>query len=657
MQIVKYYTGNPLLNNALMTVKALAGLSSISELTTEILKGRIMKVYEELPYSLMSLNLRFKSYTMLFTKNGPLYNDKKLGRQIYQSLLLKIIDDFKNEGDNVCDISGLRYEKSFSQLFSEVLIDLGISEKDVEKKDLTLNRCWFPLLGGLGSDAQALPMAKYTYNVHPIFIVILQFLPLSAFIYKKGLLLVDSSNIEFCEYYVQENMEEVKRRLLRVPSGLPIENIKDFTKGHYLINALNVMLESKSDFDCSEFNFWSFSNSGAGASCDIDRIPNKLLLKLETLYVRHKTELTRILHNSMFSNGFLNCLDCNQEWLGLYPYKNYEGVTVEFFESYWEVIGQKKETEIAKYIAHLISKYKSDAFDKYLKEKNAYDCTLYNYKNDLNLVLLQATENGEWTFNHQLYIQDNKDSIPVIFSSYNLYKFIHFYYQKNEYSDQLPEIDVVNSTQACLCHWVIDLINRDIEKKQIDIKKQISDYSHFSSSIFDELFIRHCDDQNVTIYTVYPLLFDKKGKKDIWGLWSLLRYYYVTTSEYFQEDSLYTLPEIMMSDDYIQWFESIDSFVMAYLRYRMEKVVNHEKEGEYVKKIFKSIPKEDLREQRIWFKDILDRLNDYGKEGSWEEDLLVYDPMGNYNFSTFIYAVRMKFSKVVYEYSKVKTEN
>ncbi|MFV0581884.1 MAG: hypothetical protein ACK5N4_07555, partial [Parabacteroides gordonii] len=79
--------------------------------------------------------------------------------------------------------------------------------------------------------------------------------------------------------------------------------------------------------------------------------------------------------------------------------------------------------------------------------------------------------------------------------------------------------------------------------------------------------------------------------------------------------------------------------------------------GEYVKKIFKSIPKEDLREQRIWFKDILDRLNDYGKEGSWEEDLLVYDPMGNYNFSTFIYAVRMKFSKVVYEYSKVKTEN
>ena len=152
-------------------------------------------------------------------------------------------------------------------------------------------------------------------------------------------------------------------------------------------------------------------------------------------------------------------------------------------------------------------------------------------------------------------------------------------------------------------------------------------------------------------------MFDKKGKKDIWGLWSLLRYYYVTTSEYFQEDSLYTLPEIMMSDDYIQWFESIDSFVMAYLRYRMEKVVNHEKEGEYVKKIFKSIPKEDLREQRIWFKDILDRLNDYGKEGSWEEDLLVYDPMGNYNFSTFIYAVRMKFSKVVYEYSKVKTEN
>lgn len=656
MQIVKHYTGNPMLNNALMTVKALAGLSSISELTTEVLKEKLKKVYDENPYSLMDLNLRFKSYTMLFTKNGPLYNDKKLGKQIYQKLMLKIVDSYEDDGDKICDLSGLRYNKSFSQLFAEVLLDLGTPEKELTKKDLTLNRCWFPLLGGLGSDAQALPMAKYTYNVHPIFIVILQFLPLSALVYKKGLLLVDSSNIEFCEYYIEDNFNEVKDRLHGVSSTLPIENIKDFTRGHYLIKALNEMVKSKMDFDCSEFSFWSFSNSGAGASCNIDRIPNELLLKLETLYIRHKDELTQILHNSMFANGFLDCLDSNKEWSGLYPYRNYEGVSVDFFESYWEVIGQKKDTEMAKYIAYLISKYKSDTFDKYLNEKNAYDCTHYNYKNDLNKVLLLATENGEWSLKHQLYIQDDKDSVPILFASYHMYRFIHFYYQHSVYNDQLPKLEVIDSNQARTCRWVIDLISKDSEKKQIDLKNQILNTS-FSNSIFDELFIRHADDQNVSIYTVYPVLFDDKGKKDVWGLWSLLRYYYTTPTENLTEDSSYALPEITIVEDYKQWFESIDAFVMAYIRYRMHKVINEDKRGEYMKKIFKSVPKDDFREQRIWFKDILDRLNDFGKEGVWDEDTLIYDPMGNYNFSTFIYAVRMKLSKVVYEYSKVKTDN
>lgn len=81
MNIINHYTGNPMVNNALMTVKALAGLNSVRDITTKLLRNMIAKVCDDLPYSLMSMNLRFKSYTMLFTKNGPLYNDKKLGEK------------------------------------------------------------------------------------------------------------------------------------------------------------------------------------------------------------------------------------------------------------------------------------------------------------------------------------------------------------------------------------------------------------------------------------------------------------------------------------------------------------------------------------------------------------------------------------------------
>lgn len=57
-----------MVNNALMAVKALAGLDDVRDITTDVLRTMMKRVCDELPYSLMSLNLRFKSYTMLFTK-------------------------------------------------------------------------------------------------------------------------------------------------------------------------------------------------------------------------------------------------------------------------------------------------------------------------------------------------------------------------------------------------------------------------------------------------------------------------------------------------------------------------------------------------------------------------------------------------------------
>ena len=188
MNIINHYTGNPMVNNALMTIKALVGLSSVRNISTEILHEMIKRVCDELPYPLADLNLRFNSYTMLFANNNPLRNPscRKLGKKVYETLLYKIVDGFESEGDKQCNITGLRYTKTFSDFMLESWISLGVPEKEAKKKDLTLNRSWFPLLGGLGSDAQSLPMAMQTYNVHPICVVLLQFLPFSAYIYKKG---------------------------------------------------------------------------------------------------------------------------------------------------------------------------------------------------------------------------------------------------------------------------------------------------------------------------------------------------------------------------------------------------------------------------------------------------------------------------------------
>ena len=111
----------------------------------------------------------------------------------------------------------------------------------------------------------------------------MQFLPLSSLLYKGGILLIDSSNIKFSRRYIKQNLEVVKQKIELVKETEPIENIKDFAKGNYLNKALELIDEKEFEEDYSDLNLWSFSNSGTGASCEIDRIPDSLIRKLLNL--------------------------------------------------------------------------------------------------------------------------------------------------------------------------------------------------------------------------------------------------------------------------------------------------------------------------------------------------------------------------------------
>lgn len=64
-----------------MTIEALAGLKSVNEITSDVLRQQFNE------RKLWELNRRLKSYTMLFTRNGPLLNDAKLGESIYRFCL------------------------------------------------------------------------------------------------------------------------------------------------------------------------------------------------------------------------------------------------------------------------------------------------------------------------------------------------------------------------------------------------------------------------------------------------------------------------------------------------------------------------------------------------------------------------------------------
>lgn len=655
MNIINHYTGNPMVNNALMTIKALAKVDTVQEITTELLRAMLARPCRECEGSLMDFNLRFKSYTMLFTKNGPLYNDKKLGKQIYETLMYKIVDGFEAEGDRQCNLTGLRYSRSFSDYLLETLITLGVPEKDARKKDLTMNRCWFPLLGGLGSDAQSLPMAIQTYNVHPICVVLLQFLPFSAFIYKKGILLIDSTRLEFCEEFIEERNDVIVEKIKKgISPSEPIENFKGYSKGHYILSALEIMADYRSDFGDADFNLWSFSNSGAGANCSIDRVPNELVNKLVRLHKRHKTELTGILQNVAYSFSFLECLSDNKEWYGLYPAKKYDGVSVEFFESYWKLIGCTRQSELGKYVAGLIAKYKDGKDDSILNKTDAYTLK-YDYASVLSRILWKAAQQGEWKMTCQLAMLNEPECLPIHLSTTLWHKMIHFYYQKQAFEDSLPEVEVKNTRASRVCMKMIDLLNNATEGEREKVIRTILSgkygiYNDVDLSVFDSLLIKYAWQEGIC--HLYPLLYTVSGKKNVYSVCALLRLYYASDK---QENISAWEKEISLGSDDIdtdtrRWLNNINDFVCQYLDYRLQSVIDQSKISILLNKIQRSIPRGDIRTQMIWFYSILERLNESGFGKIWDEKELIYNPSGDYAFSLFLFTFQLGLQSKLQQY-------
>lgn len=652
MKMFENYTGNAMLNNALMTIEALAKLNSVSEITPNVL----LRLYTD--KGLLKLNKRLKSYTMLFTKNGPLHNDKANGDKTYEALFKTIVNNFENEGDKICEISGLKFNSTFKTFFEISLKNIGISEKEIQKKDTNLSRTWFPLIGGLGSDAQALPQAKFTLQIHPICIVIMQFLPLSALLYKGGILLIDSSNFEFAKAYVFDNQKELEKRIQATKSTDSVENVRDFSKGNYLIKALKILQDKEDEETYSDLNLWSFSNSGTGASCEIDRVPSSLiqkLIKLKKYSPNVRKELEEILNNGQSSFSFLKDLEDNKEWWLLYPNvfgsgkkrMEYNGVTVDFLEAYFKVINGVKKIEYAKYLAYLIDKYKSKSFEKYLSDTSAWNEK--EYRVDLYSVLVEATKNKEWDLYHHIQILDDSDQLPLRNTFYKIHKLIHFYYQKQVFLNKLPALNGIFSNTEIFCEWLISLIQNDINGNKII--KDLINTQNYASFGFSDLLLRSYELSYLNLSTITKTLYNENYYSAKSGLNELLRIFFNQSQK-----EIFDVKELVLSqepelDNYTEkWFDDIKSFCAEYISYYLDK---YKSKGKTLKLILDISL--DTSKFLYWFREAIERTNGYLKEKNgnrqdkWSEALL-YNPQGEFVISFVKFAIKFSLLKQ-YQYS------
>jgi hypothetical protein len=649
MNIFSNYTGNVLVNNALQTIEVLANLKDVSEITQQVL----LELYKK--HDLPKINKRLKSYTMIFSKNGPLHNDKDFGEKIYETLFTNIINNFESEGIHQCEITGLKFETTFKTFYEQALTEIRYPKSKIQNKDKTINRCWFPLVGALGSDAQALPQAMYEIKIHPICLVIIQFLPLSACLFKGGILLVDSVNFTFAKKFINHNVERIFESDSLKKGKASIENIKDYQKSHYLLKGLSFLIdkESRNYRDSySDLNLWSFSNSGTGASCEIDRIPSELINKLKKLYENPhiRNELERILQNSKLSDKFLACLEANKDCDLLYPAKNDQGTTVDFFEAYQKVINNDQFIDYAKYIASLLNKSdKSKTEEKLLKKTDAHKEPEYRYL--INRLLIQAVKKNEWSLLHHICILDNPDNTPINSGIYKLYKMIFFYYFKEAFSNSPPSLEIEkykNKNAYKVCSLFINLINNDSKKDRLI--KELIDSQKFRTISLLPLLIR--GNANLNLSTITKILYEtyednKPMELRVYGLLDLLRIYYNQIELNELEESPI---EFIQNNELVKY----KSFASDYFEYYTSKYRKDLKK--FNKHVLELFP-EDSYSFNLWFNEALENLNKLLKETNknhiWTDDLL-YDERGSpvYFFARF--AIEFELNKV---YTSQKQSN
>lgn len=606
MKMFKYYTGNAMLNNALMTIESLADLSDVSKITSNILKELYQSV--DLP----SINKRLKSYTMVFSLNNPLVNPAKkagnAGERTYDALMTAIMNSFENQGEHVCEISGLRFNKTFEGFYQDVLenqkqeLRVIISDpkelkKEIDKIDRTdtsLNRTWFPLIGSLGSDAQALPQAKHTIQIHPICIVILQFLPLAAVLYKGGVLLVDSSNFELSKEMISTNVRAVREKIQFYSADKSVENIRDFNKGNYLLRALGILAE-KEQFDetYSDLNLWSFSNSGTGASCEIDRVPNKLIRNLQKL---HRNEIISEELKSVLSSDqmykFLESLEDGKEWYGLYPAVfgsgkkrvEYEGMSPDFLEAYFDAIQSTKSICYGKYIAWLVDKYKNKNTEKLLQKTDGWSEP--DFRIELYRILVQATKESSWSFENQIDILDNPDILPARNSFYHLHRLIHFYNYKNILLSDLPAASSDNNTTSKAAKLLIAIIQSSSEKNRL-LKSLLSDTDYRTTS-FEGMIINAAGENELQLENIIEIFYDDEFRFSNYGMVELLRIYFFQPNQ--EQLSLELWDSYLnYSTLFQQWKSKLSEFVNDYQQYYFNRYQNVEKQKQPIAKFSRVI--------------------------------------------------------------------
>ncbi len=331
-------TGNPFVDTGQAIISCLAGKESFTEMRHSDVK-RVFQTGSELA----DWNSRLKSFTMVFGNNGPLYQPRGkknefLRKRKYSLLLAGLLDQIEdyNRDLGLCECCGEFRAADLNAAYEQAI--------DEDRGDHVVGRDIFPLVGSLGSDAQALPSSSRMFNICPRCLFAVSYIPLGTRLLNGNLMVFEGAHQPFVQDLIKSIVDD-NQRMLSV-GGDSVEIIGKKQSSGETVKWLCTVFEDlqrarKSELPVNaELDIWLFSNAGTGPSCDILQIPDVslrflweagrygLLTEIASLAVTEKKYFKKS------DSHLLNSIRNKTDYVGLYPFKKYNGSSINLFVYY-----------------------------------------------------------------------------------------------------------------------------------------------------------------------------------------------------------------------------------------------------------------------------------------------------------------------------------
>ncbi|MCS3901887.1 Cas8a1 family CRISPR/Cas system-associated protein [Methanococcus voltae] len=441
-------TGNPFVNHGIYCISGILD-KEINEISIDDLYN---VANDEFIYRCDSI----KAYTMVFGMNGPLKQPSFKGdkRKFYKNYLISLIEsinkditkntckennsncngnsnsnsNYNTNKKSVCMVCGEEYSEDITDIWINTQIKSGLEPQKNDKFEKFIGRELFPLIGSYGNDAQILPASSKAPHICPKCLFAVNFLPLSTMLMKGKLICLESNSTELARDLVNKlynentkgvNFEDDKREIPGKKEG----NL--FYKT--LMQYFGELKEYRKNLDLKniELYIWMYSNGGTSPDCEVYEIPNETLLFLKKISRRDFIdEFYTVIINDKSRQLFENIVN-NQDYLYLYPYKKFNGVSIELYEFYQREVVKRSDLylEIAKKIAKEFINNKDKKFidkiskgDAFKERQNVVDLKKLVYEMILNGILTYD-EYMEFFNNKGFYLKTNKydDYLPITF--------------------------------------------------------------------------------------------------------------------------------------------------------------------------------------------------------------------------------------------------